>query len=80
MNERPYQESIDITILSGLPVTVAFCVVPPEPEVGYFQPYVEDWTITHINGRETSNPEWLYKRIDDKEAERLLNLCYDAIS
>ena len=80
MNDRPYRKEIDITILNGLPVTVAFCVVPPEPDVGYFSPYVEDWTITHVNGRKVSNPEWIYKRIDDKENERIRKLCYNSIS
>ena len=80
MNDQPYQESIDITILNGLPVTVAFDVEPPDPEVGYFEPYIPDYEITHINGREVSNPEWLYKRIDDKEAERIRKLCYNSIS
>lgn len=80
MNLKPYCKTIDITILNGLPVTVAFCVAPTEPEVGYFSPYVEDWTITHVNDSETCNVDWILKRIDAKEAERLLNLLYNSIS
>lgn len=60
--------SADILILGGLPVTVEFTVQPREPEVGIFEEWVEEWWITHVNGRKYKG-NWLDKRISKDERE-----------
>lgn len=42
---------LDTTILGGLPVTVEIAIARAEPDVGIFSDYVEDWHITHVNGK-----------------------------
>jgi hypothetical protein len=55
---------VDITVLGGLPVTVTYRVERPDPDVGIFESYLEEWWITHIHGRRCKKPpEWLYERI-----------------
>lgn len=65
----------DITVLGGLPVTIEYTVGGAERDVGIMSDYVDEWCITHINGRKCKkSPEWLYKRIAAKkgEEERIL--------
>jgi len=38
--------SIDITILNGLPVRVAFSIEAADPEAGYPHPHIAEWEIT----------------------------------
>jgi hypothetical protein len=61
---------MDITVLGGLPVTVEFNTQGPDPDVGIFGTCVEEWWITHINGRKCKkHPQWLEDRIDAKKGE-----------
>lgn len=62
----------DVTVLGGLPVTVSFHVSFDEPDVGYIGG-VDEWWITHVNGRATK-AEWLEKRIYAKDGEEA-RLC-----
>jgi hypothetical protein len=61
---------MDITVLGGLPVTVEFNIQGAEPDVGIMSSYIEEWWITHINGRKCKkHPQWLQNRIDAKKGE-----------
>ena len=71
--------SIDITILNGLPVTVSFDVEPPDRDVGYMSAHIEGYDITHINGHRNANDNWLLKKIDAKESNRIMGLCYNSV-
>ena len=42
---------LDTTILGGLPVTVEISIAPRDPDVGIFEPYVEDWCIVLVDGK-----------------------------
>lgn len=42
---------LDTTILGGLPVTVEISIAERDPDVGIFSDYVEDWHITHVDGK-----------------------------
>lgn len=55
---------IDLRVLGGLPITVAYTVGRAEPDVGIMSRYVDDWWITHIGRRKVKNsPEWLLLRL-----------------
>ena len=72
--------TMDILILGGLPVTVEASVCQPDRSVGETRPLVDEWWITHINGRRCKKPpQWLYNRIDKckNEGERILTAIYD---
>ena len=73
-------QTINITILNGLSVTVAFSIEAADPEVGYPHPHIAEWEITHINGRKPNCQKWLIKQIDEKESARILALCYNSIN
>lgn len=71
----------NITVLGGLPVTVEFSIVDADPDVGIFDAYVDDWYISHINGKICKkSPVWLYNRIAARkeETERIWTLCAEA--
>jgi hypothetical protein len=71
---------MDILILGGLPVTVEVSVCQPDRSVGETRSYVDEWVITHVNGRKCKKPpQWLYNRIDSRkdEEERILSSIYD---
>ena len=70
----------DIFILGGLLVTVEASVCQPDRSVGETRPLVDEWRVTHINGRRCKkSPQWLYNRIDKckNEEERILTAIYD---
>ena len=57
---------VDVTVLGGLVVTVEFTLCGPEPDVGIFGNYVDEWYITAIAGRplrKNEKADWLYNRI-----------------
>ena len=69
--------SMDMTVLGGLPITVEYSMASAEPDVGIFSDYVDEWYITHINGRKVKKCDWLYKRISSsKEEETILDKIY----
>ncbi len=56
---------IDLTVLGGLPITVAYKISRAEPDVGIMSDGVDDWWITHIAGRACKkHPEWLTRRLN----------------
>lgn len=58
------QHDIDLLVLGGLPITVAYKISRAEPDVGIMSDYVDDWWITHVGGRPVKNsPEWLLRRL-----------------
>jgi hypothetical protein len=63
----------DIRVLGGLPVTIKFYIAPPDPDVGIFNSYIDDWEIIRINDRKCKSANWLIKRIEanKKEVERI---------
>lgn len=62
------KHSTDIKILGGLPVTVEFYYYSYDNETGLSG--IEDWKITHINGKKCKKtPIWLYNRIDKTKGE-----------
>lgn len=65
---------IDTTVLGGLPVTIEFTIQGAEPDVGIMSSYVDEWYITHINGRAVKKCDWLDRRIaaTKGETERLV--------
>lgn len=72
---------IDTTVLGGLPVTIEYTIQGAEPDVGIMSSYVDEWYITHINGREVKACNWLDKRIAETkgETERLIEeMCEHA--
>lgn len=72
--------SIETTILNGLPVTVEFEIQEAEPSIGIMYSYSESWYISHVKGRKIKSDDWLIKRIDAKEADRITELCDNSIS
>lgn len=60
-------QEFDILILNGLPVTVRVKLMHPDESCDI--PVVEDWNITAINGKPTSNAEWLHKKIGREPTE-----------
>lgn len=55
---------IDLRVLGGLPITVAYTVGRAEPDVGIMSDYVDDWWITHVGGRKVKGfPDWLLRRL-----------------
>lgn len=44
----------DLLVLGGLPVTVHYTVGRPDPYIGIFSPYIDDWYITKVCGRKKS--------------------------
>lgn len=70
---------IDLRILGGLPITVAYTVAPAEPDVGIFSEGVDDWWITHVGGRKVKGfPDWLLRRIR-KAGIDMPEIIHDAI-
>lgn len=70
----------DITVLNGLPVTVQFSISGPDYSVGINHSEIDEWEITHINGKRCKKaPVWLYNRIDNTkgEDERILDKLYN---
>ena len=68
--------TLDTTVLGGLPITVEFSIESADPEVGIQGGGVDEWYVTHINGRKRGNVKWLYKQIEDSgELDRLLEKC-----
>ena len=63
--------TLDTTILNGLPVTIAYTIGRPEPDVGIMSSYVDDWYITHVCGKTKSNSfiDALHNRIMQKDEE-----------
>jgi hypothetical protein len=71
----------DVRILGGLPVTIEFTMQGAEPDVGIMSDYVEEWFVSHINGKVCKkSPDWLYNRIQARKGEEdlILNACYEA--
>jgi hypothetical protein len=68
------RHNADVRVLGGLPISVDFEIVGPDPSVGLFSPWVEDWTIVAIGTRRVKKADWLYDRIMAKkgEEERLI--------
>lgn len=60
---------LETTVLGGLPVTIEFTVAGAEPDVGIMSAYVDEWYITHINGRAVKKCDWLDKRIAETKGE-----------
>jgi hypothetical protein len=61
----------DITVLGGLPVTVAYTIQGPDPDVGIPSSWVEEFEITHIAGRKVkgNRANWLHAKLDkDRKA------------
>lgn len=56
---------IDLRVLGGLPITVAYVIGRAEPDVGIMSDGVDDWWITHVGGRPVKKkPLWLTRRLD----------------
>ena len=71
----------DARILGGLPVTIEFTMQGAEPDVGIMSDYVEEWFVSHINGKACKkSPDWLYNRIQSRKGEegRILEACCKA--
>lgn len=67
--------NIDITVLGGLPITVTIEICGADPDVGWFNSFVESFEITHINNKKCKKyPQWLDDKIVGKELERVLEL------
>lgn len=72
--------SIDMRVLGGLPVTIEYDIQPAEKDVGLYSDYVDDWYVTHINGKRCKkSPEWLHTRIEKTKGEedRIISECMD---
>jgi len=54
---------LDVTVLSGLSVTVSFNIQPPEPDLGLFSCYVEDINVIAVKGKKLKFNNWVDKRI-----------------
>ncbi len=68
----------DTTVLGGLPVTVEATFAGADPDVGIFSAYVDEWEIVAVNGRYCKkSPEWIYKRLTDKDEESIQEEAYD---
>ena len=70
----------DVRILGGLPVTIEFTMQVAEPDVGIMSDYVEEWFVSHINGKACKkSSDWLYNRIQARKGEedRILEACYE---
>lgn len=69
----------DVTVLSGLQITVEFTMSGAEPDVGIMSSYVDEWYITHIAGRQLGKKEkadWLYNRIAKAgDEDKILEAC-----
>lgn len=59
----------DMTVIGGLPVTIEYTVQGAEPDVGIMSSYVDEWYITHINGRAVKKCDWLDRRIAAMKGE-----------
>lgn len=61
-------QSIDIKVLGGLPITVAFTLGGDSGN-----PYIDSWKITHIADNVCKKkPEWLYNRINKANENDLI--------
>lgn len=68
-------QEVDVRVLGGLPITVAYSTYKAEPDIGIFSPGIDEWWITAINNKKCKKePEWLYNKIKSTpgEEERLL--------
>lgn len=57
--------SFDITVMGGLPVTIACCGAT-------------GWEVTHIAGRKLKAnevPDWIYKRLSANDIDVILDKC-----
>lgn len=63
--------TLDTTVLNGLPVTIAYTIGRPEPDIGIMSSYVDDWYITRVCGKKKSNSfiDALHNRITQKDEE-----------
>lgn len=71
---------VDLRVLGGLPITVAYTVGRAEPDVGIMSDYVDDWWITHVGGRPVKNsPEWLLRRLRKAKVD-MVAVISDAVA
>lgn len=66
----------ETTILGGLPVVVKAAIMSPDPEVGIFRSYLEEYELYWLKGGEV--PRSIYDRITPAEFETLQEDALDA--
>ncbi len=61
----------DVTVLGGLPITVKAWIAEPDRSVGINETCVDDFEITHVNGRKVKNANWILTRMKAKDIDML---------
>ena len=72
---------IDTTVFNGFPITVKFEIHKPEPDVGIFSHYIDDFEIVRIGNKKVKKyPSWLYDKIEKSpcEKEKLIEKLMEA--
>lgn len=69
------QNEVQVSVLGGLTVDVAFSVAPAEPDVGIFSPYVHEWQIVGVNGKRKKNTDWILNRLSAADEAAIVEAC-----
>lgn len=69
------QNEVQVSVLGGLNVDVAFSVAPAEPDVGIFSPYVDNWQIVGVNGKRKKNTDWISNRLSAADEAAIIEAC-----
>lgn len=58
-------------VFGNVDIEISFSIQGAEPDVGIMSEYIEEWTVTHINGVKITNPQTIEKFCERVEADGL---------
>lgn len=72
-----HQHTAEVTVLGGLPVTVKFSIQNPEPDVGLFHSYIDEWELFTESGQ---SAYWAQERMTKDDIETLHNELFEELN